>query len=115
MPPSGFTKIQAEQIPRFLQSCWTALRSEGEEENLTPGDALRREINNIDSFDYSDNKSILMKPVLYLIRNFYELILMDKPATYDQAESKAISLSETLSAEMAAIHVPNTTLTGAKV
>ena len=71
MPPSGYEKKQIRYITRFLHSCYDSLLMEAEELKLSLGNALDREIRNID-FAFSVNAySSTAGIVMLLTKDFY--------------------------------------------
>lgn len=106
MPPSGFTTNQARQVPDFLESCWTALRSEGECLGLLPSDALAGEIRNIDAYLAASGQESLVAPVLLMIRRFYEFVRSEEPDSYDTAQELTKRVVASLRADLGGIHVP---------
>lgn len=107
MPPSGFDDQQARDVPKFLRSCWAALRKEGEIAGLMPEDALRREIDNIDAIVDDLSHVSLVGPVLATVRRFYALVIATRPTSYVDGDGAAETVCARLQSELAALHVPD--------
>jgi len=107
MPPSGFTPKQAENIPDFLFSCWKSLREEGTNLNLTPSEALLREVQNISAMFDELRAPSLVESTLSLIRHYYSLVATTRPKTYEDAEDAAERVCTSLCCDLSDIHVPD--------
>jgi hypothetical protein len=108
MPPCGYTPSQSKSIIEFLRSVSTSLREEGRGFELTPTEALQRELNNIAVIlDSDENFGASGNKVLELTASFYQQILDRGPVNYqDFDDIRSILLKET-DAQILRIHVPS--------
>jgi hypothetical protein len=106
MPPSGYTAPQSKSIIEFLNSVSNSLKEEGLSFDLTPTQALQREIDNISiiidakEFGESENK------VLELTGSFYQRILDKNPIDYQDFDAIRKTLLKETDAQILKIHVP---------
>ncbi|WP_435415084.1 hypothetical protein [Polaribacter aestuariivivens] len=106
MPPSGYSNKQSKSIVSFLESVSNSLKSEGLEFNLTPLEALAREIKNIDDIVVSEKFGRLSGIVLELTKWFYEEIIKSSPQDYDVFIDVRNKILDEVYDDILDIHVP---------
>jgi hypothetical protein len=94
MPPSGYTKLQADHIHGFLVSCGNSLIKEGKEAGRSPLQSLQNEIANINLLIRSDKFETVEKTLFSLNKDFYEILFMAQPASYDDLDSAIVTAAD---------------------
>ena len=82
MPPSGYSKMQSQNIGQLLILISNELKKEGIDFNETPKQALEREILDIDSNIDNDIYKNSTRIILELTRWLYKEILSNNPKDY---------------------------------
>ena len=106
MPPSGYSNMQSQSIVSFLESVSNSLKSEGIEFELTPLEALRRELKNIDDIVVSEKFGKLSGIVLDLTKWFYEEIIKSLPNNYKEFIEIRNKILDEVFDDILDIHVP---------
>lgn len=107
MPPSGYTKKQSDFIISFLESVSFSLKEEGEELKLTPIEALKREIKNIDDIVKSEQFNDISNIVLELTKWLYNCLLDKTPKNYDFFLEYRDDILKHVDLSILDIHVPS--------
>ncbi len=106
MPPSGYSNKQSKSIVTFLESVSNSLKSEGIDFELTPLEALKREIKNIDDIVVSEKFGKLSGIVLELTKWFYEEIINSSPQNYEELIEIRNKILNEVYDDILDIHVP---------
>ena len=106
MPPSGYSKKQSESIVDFLKSVSDSLKMEGISFELSPIEALNKEINNINEIVVSEQFNIMSNIVLELTKWFYQRILEFNPLDYEIFIEIRDKIIVEVASDILAIHVP---------
>jgi hypothetical protein len=105
MPPSGYTRPQADLIGTFLASCIEALEAENSTLCRTVSEALQHEIRGIDSVLESCSSQPFALQTLLLTREFYLQILKLSPRTFEDLKSSVPHVMKSVISEITSVHV----------
>ena len=107
MPPSGYTLGQSKSIINFLISCSEALEKEAVDNELSPIDALRREVENINQIIASNEFKNVSHIILELTKWFYNEIINKAPKSFEEYSRYVEELAVKAKKDILHIHVPS--------
>ena len=82
MPPSGYTLEQSNSIINFWVSCSKSLEKEAVVNELSPVDALKKEVENINQIIVSNEFDNISNIILELTKWFYNEIINKAPKSF---------------------------------
>jgi len=106
MPPSGFNLEQSGKIIEYLDSISDSLRQEGLQKGLSPIEALKNEINNIENIVESEFFNPLSKFLLLMTKEFYVELGEKNPDSYSDFINIKKVVLERIRKDILEIHVP---------
>lgn len=106
MPPSGYNNKQAEQIGNFLLFCSNELLIEAEKFKISVGDALIKEIGNIDLIVNDSAVSSAQKSILLLTKDFYSRVKSHSPQSRTDFKKVLEEVLSEIKNEVLLIKVP---------
>ena len=105
MPPSGYTRQQADLIRSFLASCVEALEAESASACRTASEALQHEISGINSVLESCSSQPFALQTLLLTRELYSQLLKRNPRTFEDLKSSVPKVMKSVVYEITSVHV----------
>ncbi|WP_422005379.1 hypothetical protein [Roseivirga pacifica] len=106
MPPSGFNSKQSTKLTGFLYLCLEDLILEASKKELSYNEAMKQEIQNIDTIQTANRESHFENHLLEVVKFFYQELLKLETSSTSSLKESGRKVLNNLSDKILDIHVP---------